>query len=440
MMAEIFRDEWGADALAQSEVLEETRRIFRKAIDKGTPRQTPHRKAFKERLTASTDVFSAFRVHTQAQHMAELLTDENGRRLPFKEWAEKVQPYVNHQNRAWLRTEYDTATRRAHDEADWQRFQEDRDIYPNLEWVRTTSANPGKDHQPFWGTVLPIGDEFWTEHRPGDRWNCKCSLRQTDREPTETPRVSGREYAPAPGLSAKPGSGEVFSEDHVYYPEDCRICPFAEKAGRLRLLIANLSGKKRRTLATSCMDCPYRKACMEEGKKGKEKKKEIVKERRAEYERLNNDTNYTDVEFDEKTGGLKATHKEHNFDKDKGWYEKEVQNTGFKEGHSVVLEKERSKQDGERHTEGTWDGKLFEISARETTTSNNLVKGLKHCNSKPNTEVAVLYFPKGGFSIEKMELAMKRYLGLSETISNLKRFSKVVCIEDGKIVYEESWK
>ncbi len=392
-MAEIFRDEWGADALAQSEVLEETRRIFRKAIDKGTPRQTPHRKAFKERLTASTDVFSAFRVHTQARHMAELLTDENGRRLPFKEWAEKVQPYVNHQNRAWLRTEYDTATRRAHDEADWQRFQEDRDIYPNLEWVRTTSANPGKDHQPFWGTVLPIGDEFWTEHRPGDRWNCKCSLRQTDREPTETPRVSGQEYAPAPGLSAKPGSGEVFSEDHVYYPEDCRICPFAEKAGRLRLLIANLSGKKRRTLATSCMDCPYRKACMEEGKKEETLRTQKAKERKKEYDSADEEKWRKDGFFDE--GGYLLTSKERLAQADKSKNERakfdkehEMCETLAENGHSV---KHMADQ---KDMNGTFDALVDGVPTdlKRTKGTGNIEKYAKHAVREQGAEQVIFQF------------------------------------------------
>lgn len=241
MLADIYRDEWDADELSKSQILEETRAIFGKAIDKGVPRSTSHRTAFKERLKTSTDVFSAFRVHTQAQHMAELMTDEDGNRLPFREWAERVQPYVNHQNRAWLRTEFDTATRRAHNEADWQRFQEEADIYPNLEWVPSTSANPGQDHQPFWGTVLPINDPFWNEHKPGDRWNCKCSLRSTDKAPTRTPSASGKHCDPAPGLNTRPGSGEIFSDDHAYYPRTCGACPFA---GSLRALFSDLARRK----------------------------------------------------------------------------------------------------------------------------------------------------------------------------------------------------
>ena len=107
--------------------------------------------------------------------------------------------------------------------------------------------SPGADHKIFWGTVLPLDDIFWTEHRPGDRWNCKCSLRQTNKPVTETPRPSGKHHDPQPGLRAKPGSEEVFSDDHVYYPSDCRVCPFSDG---LKGLFANLAGKKK-----DCNNC-----------------------------------------------------------------------------------------------------------------------------------------------------------------------------------------
>ena len=270
MLAEIYREEWGLDAMLDSQVLRETQAIFGKAIEKGVPRSTPHRTAFKQRLKTSTDVFSVFRVHRQAEDIAAHLTDEHGNRRSFGEWAERVQPYLNHQNRAWLQTEYSTAIRRAHDEADWVRFREDADIYPNLEWVPSTSAQPGADHKVFWGTVLPIGDEFWTEHRPGDRWNCKCSLRQTDKAPTATPRVSGKQHEPQAGLRTKPGREEVFSDDHAYFPSDCRMCMFARGLSRLR---AKLSSKNRPLSSDgSCLHCEQRIKCMQKEKEAREKK------------------------------------------------------------------------------------------------------------------------------------------------------------------------
>ena len=80
----------------------------------------------------------------------------------------------------YLAAEYNTTTIRAHRAADWQQFEAERDVLPNLEWMPSTSINPGEDHRTFWGTTLPIEHPFWEQHQPGDRWNCNCYLRSTD--------------------------------------------------------------------------------------------------------------------------------------------------------------------------------------------------------------------------------------------------------------------
>lgn len=425
MLAEIYRDEWGVSELLDSQVLRETQAIFGKAIEKGVPRSTPHRTAFKQRLKTSTDVFSVFRVHRQAEDIAAHLTDEHGNRRSFGEWAERVQPYLNHQNRAWLQTEYSTAIRRAHDEADWVRFREDADIYPNLEWVPSTSAQPGADHKVFWGTVLPIGDEFWTEHRPGDRWNCKCSLRQTDKAPTATPRVSGAQHAPQPGLRAKPGSEEVFSEDHAYYPEGCAICPFG---GTLQGLFADLVGRKK-----DCNRCKAVRRCLNT------ETKELIKQRKNEYQRLDKDENYTNVKFDKKTGGLMATHKEHNFDTNpmRKDYEPTVQRIGYERGNKVLLEKEDHTKNGIKNVEGTWNNKPFEIAARESATANNIREGLKHCAKKPNCKVAILYFPQNNFSLRVFEEGLSKYNGLKDT-KQWAQFDEIICIQRNGTIYKKT--
>lgn len=286
MIAAVYRGEWDIDAVAESRILDETRAIFRKAVDKGVPRSKAHRKAFKERLNESVDVFATFRVHSQAEDCARELTDEEGRRRTFRDWAERVQPYLNHQNRAWLQTEYNTAIRRAHDEAEWERFMEDADIYPNLEWMPSTSAQPGADHKIFWGTVLSKDDPFWSEHRPGDRWNCKCSLRQTDKE-ADKPGVRwkrGKGDEPQAGLKTKPGSGEIFSDDHPYFPKSCGACPYGSQAGRLRLFWHELTQGR-----GNCYNCLLRLQCEEKaraaetGKDAKKAEKSRAAKQRAKY-------------------------------------------------------------------------------------------------------------------------------------------------------------
>ena len=142
---------------------------------------------FIEALRRNNAVFSAFKVHRAQNDMARLLLDSNGNLKPFEQWLNEVMPIATHQCRTWLRTEYDTAVIRAHQAADWRQFTREKDILPNLKWCPSTSITPGEDHRVFWGMVRPIDDDFWSHHRPGDRWNCKCTLSSTDEPVTPVP-------------------------------------------------------------------------------------------------------------------------------------------------------------------------------------------------------------------------------------------------------------
>ena len=144
------------------------------------------------------------------------LLDDDGNLKPFTQWREEAQPIASHQCGAWLRTEYDTAVIRAHQAADWLQFQREKDVLPNLRWVPSTSPNPGKDHRTFWNTILPVDDPFWAQHRPGDRWNCKCSLSATDEPTTDAPKPSKKDR-PQPGLDNNPADDQkLFADSHPY--------------------------------------------------------------------------------------------------------------------------------------------------------------------------------------------------------------------------------
>lgn len=181
---------------------------------------------FRHAIRHSNEVFSAFKVHRMQSDMVKLLTDSNGDLKPFNQWANDVLPIASHQCGAWLQTEYDTAVLRAHQAADWQQFLREADVLPNLKWMPSTSPNPGADHQIFWNTIRPINDPFWNEHRPGDRWNCKCSLTSTDETPTSAP-MGDNTAQPQPGLDSNPATDEaLYSLTHPYFPSSCGTCPF----------------------------------------------------------------------------------------------------------------------------------------------------------------------------------------------------------------------
>ncbi len=252
-LTNIYRRNVDVDHDIEPHLYEETQRIMDEAIAEGyanaaeknvpTPDET-----FRNAFSHSADVFSAFRVHKMQTDIAAQMLDSDGHLKPFSKFVKDVSPYIEHRNRAWLQTEYDTAIIRAQNAAEWQQFQTEKDVFPNLEWIPSTSPHPGADHQVFWGTVLPVDDPFWSEHKPGDRWNCKCELRQTDRDSTPVPSSDGKSD-PMPGLESNPATDrEPFSDRHPYYPSGCSSCPFA--GNRLAALVHDLAGRGKH-----CNDC-----------------------------------------------------------------------------------------------------------------------------------------------------------------------------------------
>ena len=188
-----------------------------------------HRDSFLAALRHSNEVFAAFKVHSMSERMAARLLNPDGTLKPFRQWADDVKSISSHYVGAWLRTEYDTALIRAHNAADWQQFIRDADVMPNLRWMPTTSPKPESSHRAFWERklTLPVSDPFWDEHHPGDRWNCKCSLEQTDDPATPELKAEFAGEAPQPGLTNNPGKdGHTFSQDHPYFPKSCSLCPF----------------------------------------------------------------------------------------------------------------------------------------------------------------------------------------------------------------------
>ena len=152
--------------------------------------------------------------------------------------------------------------------ADWQEFERNKDIFPNLRWMPTTSPEPESTHAAYWRMklTLPVDDPFWNEHHPGDRWssamplrlskNCKCSLEATD-EPVNRPDGL-EETKPQRGLENNPGKdGHTFSDKHPYFPSDCSRC-FAYKKGgftnRLKALFMNRE--------KDCYNCPFINGCL----------------------------------------------------------------------------------------------------------------------------------------------------------------------------------
>ena len=424
----IYERENPAGAWIESGMYRAVRDILESAVDQGTsssqqaavsplPASSPS-PDLADALKRSADVFAAHKVHRIQQDMARLLVDDQGNLRSFREWRELVTPIAAHQVGPWLQTEYSTAVLRAQQAVEWQQFEAEADVFPNLRWVPSTAVHPGADHQVFWNTILPIHHPFWDQHRPGDRWNCHCSLEATDEHPTAPPKgYELRGNGPQPSLNENPGkTGRLFAQSHPYFPQSCAQCAFYQGG------IA--SGFKNQE--KDCQNCRFIPIPNEST---------INKERNLEtYQEKLQDPNYVDVMFDEVSGGVKATHKGHNFNEKNGWYEKQTQFVGFKAGHSVILENEPHNHFNQKSAEGSWDGKTFEIAGAENATKTNIRNALKHCAKKPNVKIAVLFFPNNNFDAEEFNNGLSMYCGLEGT-SQYKEFDLIYCIQGNEIIH-----
>lgn len=123
----------------------------------------------------------------------------------------------------------------------------------------TTSPDPEGTHRSFWERklTLPVDDEFWNRHHPGDHWNCKCTLEATDEPSTPELKEKLDTDKPEPGLENNPGKdGRLFSDKHPYFSKSCSSCGFYKPNIKDRMLRLFNARKK------DCYNCPYINACI----------------------------------------------------------------------------------------------------------------------------------------------------------------------------------
>ena len=257
--------------------------------------------------------------------------------------------------------------------------------------------------------------------------NCRCTVAQVRKgKYPETPLEEAMERAEAataedlkgmfhfnPGIEQK-----TMPDYNPYTIRRCKDCDIAK--GKLKLAKIPIPDNE------LCEACQFVREI-------RKKKNERIKRNQEIYDILKNNPDYNNIFFDPETGGVKATHINHNFDKEKGWYEQKVQDAGFKNGHAVILENEPQNIFKQRSCEGLWDGQPFEIAGAETALPSNIRNALKHCASKPDTEVAVIFFPKGNFSIENFYTGLAKFEGLKGT-SQYKKFKLIYCIQGDSII------
>lgn len=400
----------------------ETNRILSDAVHLSITEEVPPE--LTAQLEQNTYVFSAFKGFHNLKEASLKLTNEKGGIKPFETFKQDVLKVHKTYNVNYLESEYNFAVQSAQMAVKWADYAADGDRY----YLQYRTAGDGKvraEHAALHGTTLPVDDPFWDKYFPPLGWNCRCTAVQVRKDKYT---VSDSATAMQAGNNATSGKkqqmfrfnpgkeGKIFPPKHPYLPKGCEGC----KKNNIRLAFSNSNEK--------CSTCVYAQKNLQ------------YEQNKMEYERLKNDPKYTEVEFDNISGGVTGIHIGHNLDKIGGVYERHVLNAGRKAGRRVRLEDESRHRNHTRFTEGMWDEKEFEVAGRETATENNLLRGLKHCAAKMTTKIAILDFPNGGFNEETLQKAISRYKGLEKlNDGQYLAFEKIICVQDETIVYEEDF-
>ena len=236
--------------------------------------------------------------------------------------------------------------------------------------------------------------------------------RPTNKEATEVPEG---DYV-NPVFQNNPGktSELVNLKEHPYVKG---VCPYFDTCKRRNYgsqLKLDLADKENPPIIPQCEACKLAHMFSENKKR--------IEENRKKYEELIKNPEYIDVEFNEKTGGLKAVHIEHKFDKLKGHYEIEAQKVLYENGMAIILDSEKSFKPV---AEGSLNGYSVEIKSNENNNPNTLRKRIAQSVEK-EAEVSVIYFPNG--CTLDLEKELHKYFG---------KMPKLVIVDVDKIIWND---
>ena len=364
-------------------VIKKTAVELTKALDKGyldesIDYDSPD-EVLRQYLKNNVWKFSTAKNYNDCVKLSNLLVKEDGSIRTWNEFRKEAQKVVGDSNR-YLKTEYETIFASGQMARLWQKIQAEKAIFPYIQFVVVLDGHTTEICQPLHNVIVSVDDPNLALYFPLNHWGCRTTVKQLRfGKPTENVKWPSIPEA----FQNNPGqNGNIFTDKNSYIantPKD----------------VLNLS--------------------------------RIFAERQQKFEELLKNSDYTDVEFGDMLG-LKATHKEHNFNTNTGKYEKTVQDLFFKKGDEIILENESSKIPGKK-VDGFLNGQSFDMSSILSDGENNIKRALNHSRKK-NAEIAILYFPdENNFSIEKLNISVKKYNGQTDY-----RFKKIIYIVNDKIL------
>ena len=136
----------------------------------------------------------------------------------FEDFIEDAEPVFRKYKETGQRTEEQLTFRRSRAGEHWSRIQENKDLFPILEYRTQGDSRVRDEHEELDGIIKPVDDPFWDVYFPPNGWNCRCDKpRQRYEGPAS--EVDERMLPELEELhNDNPGkTGKVFKDEHPYF-------------------------------------------------------------------------------------------------------------------------------------------------------------------------------------------------------------------------------
>lgn len=166
------------------------------------------------RLNINT--FGGAKTFQEVDEMTKFLFNEKGFKLPFKEFMDIAKPLDDVFNKSWLKTELDTSFGQSQSAEQWVRFDEDKDIFPLLQYQTADDERVRHSHAQWDNLIFPVDHPFWDTRNPLNGYNCRCRVIQLSEG--KASKYKGVESNKEKVFADNAGkSGKIFTDKHPYY-------------------------------------------------------------------------------------------------------------------------------------------------------------------------------------------------------------------------------
>ncbi len=185
--------------------------------------------------------YAAFKQNQERLALQEIMFDnKTGEQVSFEAFQNEGEKISTIYNKNYLLTEENNARQGAVMARKWATFEENADLYPNLEYRAIMDNDTRDEHAEWHSVVLPINDAWWDSHFPPNGWNCRCDVIQTDKE-VKKPLTQDD---PNPGWKFNAGKERrLFPSTASYYKTKGKT----EVENKAKVLFKNASSRQIRT-------------------------------------------------------------------------------------------------------------------------------------------------------------------------------------------------